>query len=181
MQRIVLRFGLVAGAVLAAMMLVSLSFIDRIGFDRGAVFGYTTMVVAFVMVYFGVRSYRDTVAGGAVTFGQALKVGLLITAVATACYVVTWQVIYYGGLVPEFMEKYAAYSLEKARQAGASDADLARQTQDMADFLRLYQNPLVNIALTALEPLPVGLVFTLVSAGLLSRKRAADSAVAAAR
>ena len=32
-------------------------------------------------------------------------------------------------------------------------------------------NPLVNVAFTLLEPLPVGLVFTLVSAGVLSRKR----------
>ena len=37
----------------------------------------------------------------------------------------------------------------------------------------MYKNPLVNIALTFLEPLPVGLVFTLVTAGLLSRGKAA--------
>ena len=39
------------------------------------------MVLAFLMVFFGVRSYRDNVAGGHVTFGRAFKVGLLITLV----------------------------------------------------------------------------------------------------
>jgi len=36
------------------------------------------MVVAFLMVFFGVRSYRDNVAGGSVTFGHAFAVGLAV-------------------------------------------------------------------------------------------------------
>ena len=46
-------------------------------------------LMAFLMVYFGVKSYRDNVAGGRVTFGRALQVGLLITVLASACYVAT--------------------------------------------------------------------------------------------
>jgi hypothetical protein len=41
----------------------------------------------------------------------------------------------------------------------------------MAEFKEMYKNPLINIAFTLLEPLPVGLLFTLVAAGVLSRKR----------
>ncbi|MGE0041035.1 MAG: DUF4199 domain-containing protein [Vicinamibacterales bacterium] len=170
MQRIVLTYGLIAGAILAVMMLGVLPFQDQIGFDKGAVIGYTTMVVAFMMVYFGVQSYRDTVAGGQVTFGRAFLVGLLITGVATACYVVTWEVIYYG-LAPDFGEKYAAYALEQARASGATEAELASKAREMAEFTTMYRNPLVNIAFTLLEPLPVGLVFTLVTAGIVSRHR----------
>ena len=51
--------------------------------------GYTGMVLAFLMVYFGVRSYRDNVAGGQIGFGRAFVVGLAITFVASACYVAT--------------------------------------------------------------------------------------------
>lgn len=170
MRKIVLTFGLLAGAVLSAMMLLTLPFQDRIGFDRGWIIGYTTMVVAFLMVYFGVRSYRDNVAGGTVTFGRAFTVGLLITAVATVCYVATWEVIYYR-LAPDFADKYAAYAVDKARKAGATDAQIAARVAEMNQFKEMYRNPLVNIAYTTLEPLPVGLLFTLVTAGLLSRKR----------
>ena len=170
MRKIVLTFGLIAGAILSAMMSIALLFQDQIGFDKGAIFGYTSMVVAFLMVFFGVRAYRDNVAGGKVTFGRALKVGLLITAVACACYVATWQVIYYK-FAPDFIDKYSAYTVEKARKAGATDAELVEQTRQMEQFKEMYRNPLVNIALTLLEPLPVGLLFTLVTAGVLSRKR----------
>jgi hypothetical protein len=91
MRRIVLTFGLIAGAILSVMMLVAMVFKDQIGFDRAAVIGYTTMVLAFLMVFAGVKSYRDNMAGGSVTFGRAFKVGLLITLVATVCYVATWE------------------------------------------------------------------------------------------
>lgn len=170
MRKIVLTFGLIAGAILSAMMLITLPFQDRIGFDKGAIIGYTTMVLAFLMVFFGVKSYRDNVAGGSVTVGRAFTMGLMITAVASACYVATWELIYFK-LAPDFGDRYAAYTVEKARRSGATDAQIAEQTRQMTEFTKMYKNPLVNIAITLLEPLPVGILFTLVAAGVLSRKR----------
>ena len=170
MQKIVLTFGLIAGAILSAMMLLTLPFMDKIGFDKSEIIGYTTMVLAFLMVYFGVRSYRDNVAGGSVTFGRAFLVGLLITFVASACYVATWQVVYYK-IAPDFGEKYTAYAVDKAKKSGASEEKIAATKKEMSEFMELYKNPFVNIAISFIEPLPVGLMFTLVSAWVLSRKR----------
>ena len=176
MRKTVLTFGLIGGAILSVMMLLTIPFQDQIGFDKGAIIGYTTMVLAFLMVFFGVKSYRDNVAGGKVSFGRAFLVGLLITAIASLCYVATWEVIYYR-LNPDFMDKYAAYAVEKARQSGATEAEVAAKASELARFKELYKNPLVNIAVTFLEPLPVGLLFTLMTAGVLSRKhREGDAA-----
>ncbi len=169
MKRIVLTFGLIAGAILAVMMVITSRFMDQIGFDRGEVIGYTTMVLAFLMTFFGVRSYRDTVGGGAISFGRALKVGLLITVVASACYVATWEVIYYK-VAPDFGDKYAAYAVEKVKKSGAPQAEIDAQTKKMTQFKEMYRNPFMNIAITFLEPLPVGLLVTLISAGVLRRK-----------
>jgi hypothetical protein len=178
MRKIVLTFGLIAGAILSAMMLITLPFQDQIGFDKGAIIGYTTMVLAFLMVFFGVKSYRDNVAAGSVTFGRAFKVGLMIMAVATVCYVATWQLIYYQ-LAPNFVDKYAAYAVEKAERSGATDEQIAEKTKQMTAFKEMYKNPLVNIGLTLLEPLPVGILFTLITARVLSRKRRAEGAAIA--
>jgi hypothetical protein len=177
MRKIVLTFGLISGAILSAMMLVTLPFQDQIGFDKGLIIGYTTMVLAFLMVYFGVRSYRDNVAGGRVTFGRAFIVGLMITVIASICYVATWQLIYYR-LAPDFADKYAAHAIQKTKDSGATDAQILAKSKEMAEFKEMYQNPLVNIALTLLEPLPVGILFTLVTAGLVSRKRREGGAIA---
>jgi hypothetical protein len=170
MKKIVLVFGLISGAILSAMMLATIPFMDAIGFDRGAIIGYTSMVLAFLLIFFGVRSYRDNVAGGTVRFGRAFAVGALIAVVASLCYVATWEVIYFK-LTPDFMTKYQAHLLDKARANGENAEAIARKKAEMDKFAELYRNPAINAAITFLEPLPVALIVTLVSAGVLSRRR----------
>ncbi|MGH7709657.1 MAG: DUF4199 domain-containing protein [Gemmatimonadaceae bacterium] len=170
MKKTVLTFGLISGAIISAMMLAVLPFQDAIGFDRGEVIGYTSMVVAFLLIFFGVRSYRDNVAGGSIRFGRALAVGALIAGVASVCYVATWQVIYYK-LAPDFVAKYQAHLLEEARADGASEAALAQKKAELDRFAEMYRNPAINAAITFIEPLPVGLIVALVTAGVLSRRR----------
>jgi hypothetical protein len=172
MRKTVLVFGLISGAILSGMMLATIPFMDSLGFDRGEILGYTTMVAAFLLIFFGVRSYRDNVAGGRIRFGRAFLVGSLIAVVASACYVATWQVIYYK-ISPDFLEKYQAHLIEEARAEGATDAELAAQRADFARFARMYENPVLNAAITLIEPLPVGLLMALASAGILSRRRQA--------
>ena len=169
MRKIVLTFGLIAGAILSAMMLLTLPFHDTIGFDRGVVIGYTSMVLAFLLIFFGVRSYRDNVAGGTIRFGRAFAVGALIGVVASTCYVATWQVVYFN-FMPDFLTKYNAHVLDKARAGGETEQAIALKKAEMDKFAELYRNPIVNAGFTFLEPLPVALVIALVSAGVLSRR-----------
>ncbi len=179
MRKTVLTYGLIAGGILAAMMLLTIPFQDRIGVGKAEVIGYTTMVVAFLMVFFGVRSYRDRVAGGSLSFGRAVAVGLSIVLVASVCYVVTWELIYFF-VVPDFADQYAAHAIEQARQAGATEAQIVARTREMDEFRASYRNPLFNIAMTFLEPLPVGILFALLSAAVLRRKRSGEPAAAVA-
>ncbi|MEP6731687.1 MAG: DUF4199 domain-containing protein, partial [bacterium] len=96
MKNTVIKYGLISGALISVMMMLTIPFHDQIGFDSsGLLLGYTTMVLAFLLIYFGVRSYRDTVGGGTVRFGRALAVGVLIAAVSSMCYVATWEVMYF--------------------------------------------------------------------------------------
>jgi hypothetical protein len=170
MKRIVWSYGLIAGAILAVLMAITMSFHDRISLGGSLVVGYATMILAFVMVFLGIRSYRDTVLAGAIRFGRAFNVGILITLVASACYVAAWQVIY-RTMVPDYMEKYSARVIEEDRASGASEVQLEAKRQEMARMAEAYKNPLVNVGLTFLEVFPVGVVVVLVSAGALSRKR----------
>ena len=181
MKKTVLTFGLISGAILSAMMLITLPFHDAIGFDRSMYVGYTTMVLGFLLIFFGIRSYRDNVAGGSVRFGRAFSVGLLIGAVASLCYVATWQVVYFN-FQHDYLKKYQAYTLEKARASGETEEAIALKKAELEKFEAMYQNPAINAAFTILEPLPVALVIALVSAGVLSRRRVKhDEIVSGAR
>ena len=172
MKKIVLTFGLISGAVLSVMMLLTIPFMDRIGFSRAEVIGYATMVAAFLLVFFGVRAYRDQMAGGTLTFGRGFVVGLLITVVASVCYVATWEVIYFK-MAPGFAEKYAAYAIESVKRSGASQEKIDATTRQMQTFKQMYDNPLTNAAMTFVEPLPVGILVSVISAVALRKKRAA--------
>jgi hypothetical protein len=97
---------------------------------------------------------------------------MLIAVVASLCYVVTWQVIYYR-FAPDFLTKMQAHMLEKARIDGESAEALAKRKAEMDKFAELYRNPAINAAVTFVEPLPVALIVSLVSAGVLSRRRRA--------
>lgn len=173
MKRTVLTFGLIAGAIMSLEMIVGLPFIEEIG-SLGLVVGYTTMVVAFLMVYFGIRSYRDRVASGSIGFGRAFSVGILITVIACLCYVATWEVIFYK-FTPDFFDKYAARVVAKTKASGATAEQVEAKRREMAIQSEQYKKPLVNIAYTFIEPFPVGLVFTLVSAGILRKRRPHDA------
>jgi hypothetical protein len=173
MKKTVWTFGLISGALVSAMMAATLPFQGETGFDHSLIVGYATMVLSFLLIYFGVRSYRDNVGRGRVGFGRALAVGSLIAVVASGCYVATWEVMYFK-FMPDFMTRYNAHELERARAGGASEATLAQKKVELDKFEKSYQNPVINVAYTFLEPLPVALVIALVSAGVLSRRKRTD-------
>ena len=173
MSKIVWTFGLISGAIISVLMLLTIPFQDEIGFDHSLIIGYTTMVVAFLLIYFGVRSYRDNVAGGTVRFGRAFAVGASIGLVASLCYVAMWQVVYFN-FMPDFLTKYQSQMIEEARVKGESEAAIAKMKTEFEQMAEQYNKPLFNAAYTIMEPLPVALLISLVSAGVLSRKRRVD-------
>ncbi|MDF1503278.1 DUF4199 domain-containing protein [Roseisolibacter sp. H3M3-2] len=177
MRTIVLRNGLLAGAIMAAAFAITLPFHDDLGSGWGMAVGYTSMVCAFLLVWTGVRRDRDA-NGGSVGFGRAFAVGMAIVLVASLVYVIAWDVIYRNWM-PDFIERYQAAQLEKARAGGATAAQLAAQRAEMATFAAQYRNPLFRAAITLLEPLPVGLLIALVTAAV-HRRRDGGSAPALA-
>jgi len=171
MKRVVLTFGLISGGVLAAMMLATMPFMDTIGFEHGMVVGYTTMVLAFLLVFFGIRSYRETIGNGQISFLRATGVGLLIMIIATSCYVFTWEIMYHTFL-PDFAEKCVAYETQKIRASGKSPQQIETEIENMRSMMALYtSNIFFNIAFTFLEPLPIGVPMTLLSALILRKRR----------
>src|SRR5213083_1687199 len=118
MKRTVLIFGLISGAISAAMMFATLPFADRMGFDRGLIVGYTTIILSFLLVFFGIRSYRENIGGGAITFGRAFAVGILITLISSVLYVITWEIMYFG--IPSFGERFMTMCVAHIKSSGAS-------------------------------------------------------------
>jgi hypothetical protein len=170
-KKTVLTFGIISGVVISVLMGATTIFADRIGFDRAVIVGYTTMLMAFLLVFFGIKSYRDNVGGGVISFGRAFTVGILIMLITCVFYVVIWEILYFT-VLHDFPEKYSTYVLEKSRAAGATPEQIATQAEEMKQMKVMLDNPWLSAAVIFIsEPLPVGLVMTLISAAILRRKR----------
>lgn len=169
MKNTILKFGLISGVLTSLMMLATLPLEDKIGFEKAGYLGYTILVLSFLLVYFGIRSYRDNAGNGHITFARGFAVGISITLITCVCYVITWEVLYFN-FMHDFMDKYGAYQVEKARAAGATVAVIQAKAAEMARFKQQYDNPVYNSAITFTEPFPVGLLVTLISAAVLRRK-----------
>ncbi|HVN19665.1 MAG TPA: DUF4199 domain-containing protein [Dongiaceae bacterium] len=169
MKKTVLTFGLISGGISALMLMITIPFADRIGFDKGEILGYTSIVLSALLIFFGVRSYRDNANGGRLTFARGFAVGILITLLANVLYVATWEIAYFK-FMPDFTDKYAAYSIAKAKASGASEDVIEKKTREAEQFKQTYNNPAVNVAMTFMEVFPIGLGVTLLSAAILRRK-----------
>ena len=179
MKKTILTFGLISGVISSVLMLCTVPFLHRIGNDRALILGYTSIVLSFLLVFFGIRSYRDNVADGHISFGKAFGIGLCITLISCMFYVATWEVLYHT-VFPDFMDTYSASMISKAQASGASAQEVQAKIDEIQRMKVMYANPLYNVMMTFIEPFPIGLLITLISAAVLRKKARPDSAQTAA-
>ena len=169
MKKNVWLFGITAGVILAFGIFLSVVYNNYIDFDKGMYFGYAMMLLAFSLIFAGVKNFRDKYNNGVISFGKAFQIGLFITLIASTMYVVSWLIDYYY-FIPDFADKYAAHTLEKLKASGTAAAEISRQTAQMESFKTMYKNPFFNILLTYSEILPVGLAVSVICAFVLRKK-----------
>lgn len=167
MKKLILIFGLIAGLIITALMSLSLTFVHS--FENGEVTGYLSMIIAFSTIFVAVKSYRDNQLKGSITFGKAFQIGLYITLVTSALYVIWWM-IYSNTVYTTFMDDYTSWSLEKLKASGASSVELEDSRRKMEEFKEMYKNPIIKIGMTFMEIFPVGLIVSLISAAVLRKK-----------
>ena len=173
MKKNILIYGLIAGAVVSILMVFNMRYLshceDGSDYNTSLVIGYASMLVAFSLVFVGMRNYRNKYNGGTITFGKAFTVGLLMVLIASTLYVVAWLIDYFY-FIPDFMDKYTTHMLDELKASGASQVEIDEKTKEMADFAIKYKNPFFNAMITYTEILPVGLAVALISAFVLKRK-----------
>jgi len=174
MRKTILVYGLISGAIAAVLMFSTVTFAENISFDYGEYIGYAGIILSFTLVFFGIKSYRDRIGNGSITFGKAFMIGLLIAVISSLCYVIAWLVLYYT-IYSDFWPHYAAYVIDKMKASGASQQEMDATMEQMKHYNEMYKNPFINAALTFTEPFPLGLLIALISALILKRKEASSS------
>jgi hypothetical protein len=170
MKKTVITYGLLSGGISAALMLITSL---TIGFDHGGfgyLIGYTAMILAFLFIYFGMASYRDNMGGGTIKYGKALAIGILIAIISSICYVIMWAFVYHF-MFPDFMDKYSTDVINKLRAKGAPEAEIIKQIAGLQQMKEMYKNPVLFFLFTFIEPFPVGVAISLISAFIVRMKK----------
>ncbi|MGK7396747.1 MAG: DUF4199 domain-containing protein [Candidatus Cyclobacteriaceae bacterium M3_2C_046] len=170
MTKTAFTYGLLAGLIVTGLFHITNYLFDlSTNFELGELIGYINMILAFSMIYLGIRFYRNHQPDQRIKFGKAFLLGLYITGVASVLYVVGW--IIYSSQNPEIMDHYFNQAIIQIKNSGESASVIAQKVAEMEAFKESYQNPLVQIGFTILEIFPVGLLVSLISALILKSKK----------
>lgn len=170
MKKTILKYGIIAGLITTVMMIIStVVHHQNPDFKGSEIIGFTGMFIAFIFIFIGIKSFRNRQNNGVISFGTAFKIGLLISLIASTMYVLTWMIECHF-FFPDFMEKFAAHAIEEAQKSGLNASEIAATKEEMNKYIEWYKNPILLMALTYMEILPIGLVITLLSALILKKK-----------
>ena len=170
MFRKILSYGVVAGLIVGVPLSAIVVSAGGHEMHYGMVIGYAIMLVGLSTVFVAVKRHRDLDLGGVIGFWPALGMGLGISVVASVVYVAAWETTVALTHL-DFANGYAKMLIEQKKAAGVTGAALAKFTAEMEQFKAQYANPLYRWPMTFIEIFPVGVLVSLVSAGLLRNSR----------
>lgn len=173
MQKTILVFGLIAGAIasttMAIMMLIHKQ--DPTTFESGELVGYASMLLWASLIPVAIKSYRDRYRAGSISFKEGFGIGLGIAVIASAMYVITWVVIY-KAVYPNFIQDFTKCSIDKLVAEGKSPAEITKAKEQLQSMFSYYNTWWGLIGITFMEIFPFGLIVALLSALVLKRTKA---------
>jgi hypothetical protein len=183
MKKVVLTFGVISGVIIFTFVFVTATLceMDLVPFDRMQILGYLSFVISLSMIFFGIKSYRDNYAGGRITFWKGVKIGVLISLIASVFYFAGGAAynIANPGFVDRITVKFTEHQEKTMREQGRPQAEIDTAVQQVKDIIKMMENPFIAFAIFFIELFPIGVLISLVSAAILRRKEVLPPAAAA--
>lgn len=139
------------------------------GFGLWETLGYLTILFACSFVFFGIRRYRDHDLGGVITYGNAFRLGLLITLCAALAFALV-DLIYVVWINPDFYQQYADYYLDNLRSELSAE-EFEQEAAKMQEQLEVTSHPMVNFGVMFATVTLIGTLVSLISALILQRSQ----------
>ncbi|MGC1205454.1 MAG: DUF4199 domain-containing protein [Flavobacteriaceae bacterium] len=168
MKQSVLKFGLYSSLTLVILFAIQFSIEDKLDYSSSEVFGYISIVLALLFIYFAIKHYRDSINNGKVSFGKSLLIGVLISALAGLTFGII-NYVYVEVINPEFMTEYYGYMVEKARTSLTTE-EFQIKLQAMEAEKALFSNSIISSLVMSATVLIIGFIISLISGLILQRK-----------
>lgn len=147
MKTTVIKYGLYGLITASAIFLGVLVLGKDLSMGTQEVLGYLSMIVSLSFVFFGIKSFRDKVNNGELSFGKAFTVGLLISLFAGIGFGIV-DYIYTAFINPDFMEQY----IETMRSQGY-EGEIPSYSSGFMGFLMFATVVLIGIIISIISGL----------------------------
>ena len=167
MKKFILKYGLYSAALIIGLFSISFMTMDTIGMAAQEIFGYLSIFLALVFVFFGVKAYRVKERSGSIKFGRALGVGMLITLIPAIMFGLM-DTIYVTIINPDFYaEYYAQMTIQYTQEF--SGGELKAKLDELNGMKELASNPVFSFFLMVSTVLILGFIISLISALVLRK------------
>ncbi len=162
-----LKYGWIACAIVVGIPALSMAILGTgsDGFDKGEIIGYSSIIVAMGLVYFAMRHFRDKENDGTMSFGEGMKIGLLISTMGGLAWGI-YNLIFVKLIMPNFYEEYYAHQSGYAIGSPEFEQGFAQMKSEMGFWVSDFGVTLLMF----LTVFIIGVVISLISAIIVQRK-----------
>ncbi len=170
MSLVIKKFGAIAFFLGLLGFTLALYLGKSLDYGTQELVGWGVMGMTAAMVYFGVAYQRDTVNAGKISFGSALKTGLVIAALG-GLGIALADIVYTLFVNPSFFIEYNDYARELAEQSNnqAAIEQLASQREMYEEYSGTQMSFIAGLMMFVMTFI-LGCVVSLLAAVILKKR-----------
>ena len=172
MKNLVLRYGLYSAGLMVGVFLFTFFFVAKeseMGYKVAEIIGYSTILLSMVFVFLGIKKHRDENNGGVISFGESLKVGILIVLIPSVAFGL-YNLFYIEVLDPNFMDNYYQYTIEEYK-ATMEPAEFEAMKAKMESEKEMFQNTFLQFFLMFFTVFVIGFIVSIISSIILKKEK----------
>ena len=170
MKSTVFRYGSYSALTVLVVAWIAFFALGNASMTVQEVAGYLSMLLAMIFVFLGIRHFRNNVNGGILTFGQGLKIGVLIILIPAVAFGL-FDILYTEVINPGWKDDYYSKYIDNLRKSVAADK-LDAAIQKAEKQKEMFANPLFQFLLMGGTVFIIGFIVTIISTLALRRNKA---------
>jgi hypothetical protein len=171
MKSTVYRYGIYATLTIVGLSWGVFFLLKNLGQGLQEAAGYLSILLAMIFIFLGIRHFRDRVNGGYLSFGQGLKIGVLIVLIPTVAFGL-FDILYTEVLNPTWKEDYYSKYIEDLRKSVAADK-LDAAIKKAEKEKKMFSNPVFQFLLMGGTVFIIGFIVAIISSLTLRRSKTA--------
>ena len=176
MKQTVYRYSIYATITILVLALLQVTIIaSRASFAVQEAAGYLSMLLSMIFVFMGIRHYKNKVNGGFLSFGEGLKIGVMIVLLPAVFFGI-FDILYTQVIDTAWADHYYNHVVEETKRTVAPDK-LAAELKKIEEQKEFFGSPAMQFLVMAGTVFIIGFIVTIISSLTLMKRKPATTRV----